>query len=178
MRRKNLFFVLLSGLLFVDLVYANAPSDAPMHNASNLFVSINNQSKAMCQLLKKTVIHGKSIYSTIPSTLYTVETGENNDFFMQAMYNFAEKSTVTELALEYACGAQKRFSLYLKNFQKAHCKHRTTTVKFVGDGVTGEYKNVPGGVFCIPTPKYVHCVEDASQVHLTITEQNATSLGE
>lgn len=148
--KKIVFHTLfLSGFLFIHQAYGQTD---PERDGNNVFVNIQNLGSENCQLMEKKIVQGQLLYSNIPSTLYA--TGENNEFIIQATWNKGAKSSIAELTLKYACGAHKKFSLYIKNFQKKHYKHRSTDVVFDAVDVFETRKLTPGWIHCSQASEY------------------------
>ena len=107
---KAAFYIILSIFLFSSHVNA---SQCFENNSRNLFVSLQNLGSEHCQMVESTISRGKLIHSNIPRILEA--TGERFEFILTG-------HTVA-LTLNYNCGVQKKFTIYMKQYFKKGHRH-------------------------------------------------------
>lgn len=170
MRYKILLLTLFSGLFIIKSVYANEELHAPGDEGRNLIINIKNRVAENCQLVEKKLMQGKVLYGSVPSILYA--TDETSEFIIRAPDTNKDRDYETELSLKYACGANKTFELYIKNFQKAGHRHRSTDIKFDSADLVAKYTVIPGSKYCPGNIlyKYIDCtsIGKATKVDLKI----------
>ena len=156
---KSIFSVILGILLFYGQVHAyESPKDDPR----NFFISIQNSGSENCQLMESTVSRGKLLNSHIPLTLEA--TGENVEFVVHGK--------TVELTLKYNCGAQKSFSIYMKQQLKKGHKHTSIDSRMLSAVDVFETHKIDRGIYSCDSGGYpgnVSCYSKAGKINWSIT---------